>query len=89
MNLTRLLERVTEPERELDDFEIFHVNRRFFNGEKAIQMLERILGFESNLSNISRGYNNSGRSGYLNNRAVEYEGVTQQSQGGRGGYQQR
>jgi hypothetical protein len=51
-HFTKLLENVVIPEREVDDFEINTINRRPFNGERAIKMLERILGFEANVSNI-------------------------------------
>jgi len=28
----------------VEEFEIYHVNRRFFNGERAARLSERILG---------------------------------------------
>lgn len=55
LHLTKLLEKVKPPTREVEDVEIFSTNRRFFNGERAIKMLEGILGFESTLSGVSRG----------------------------------
>jgi hypothetical protein len=36
----------------VEDFEIYHVNRRFFNGEGAVRMLERILGIDASLSAV-------------------------------------
>ena len=70
LHLSKLLDQLAHPERVVEDFEIHHINRRFFGGERTIKMLEGILGFESNLSAIYRG-------GYQNNRAVSYEGVYQ------------
>jgi hypothetical protein len=67
-HLTQLLALLDHPVREVDDFEIHQVNRRFFNGERAIKMLEDKLGFESTISNISRG-----GGGYINNRAIHYD----------------
>jgi hypothetical protein len=75
LHLSKLLTEMKTPERIVDDFEIQHINRRFFGGEKAIKMLEGVLGFESNLSAINR---QQGYRGYQNNKALGYEGVTQQ-----------
>jgi len=55
LHVTRLLENAVLPAREVEDFELATINRRAFNGERAIKMLERILGFEANVSNIQRG----------------------------------
>jgi hypothetical protein len=41
-----------EVRREVEDFEIHHINRRFFNGERAIKLCEEILGFETTLSAV-------------------------------------
>ncbi len=41
--------------REVEDYEIFHINRRFFNGEKAIKTCEEILGFSTSLSGVYKG----------------------------------
>jgi hypothetical protein len=65
-----LLENAILPAREVEDFELATINRRAFNGERAIKMLERILGFEANVSNIQRG------GYYQNNRASTYEGAS-------------
>lgn len=35
------------PQREVEDFEIFHIDRRFFNGENAIQMVADLLGIDT------------------------------------------
>jgi hypothetical protein len=52
-----------EVAREVEDIEIFHINRGYFNGHLAIKTCEEILGFESNMSNVNRGrgQNNHGR----------------------------
>lgn len=76
LHLSKLLTEMKTPDRIVEDFEIQHINRRFFGGEKAIKMLEGVLGFESNLSAINR---QQGYRGYQNNKALGYEGVTQQS----------
>lgn len=46
-HITKLLEGLAHPSREVDEYEIYHVNRRFFNGENAVRMLERILRIDS------------------------------------------
>ena len=70
LHLTKLLSHLVEPKREVEDFEIFHVNRRFFNGERAVKMLEDILG-------ISTGGSQVYKYGYQNNHAVGVEGARQ------------
>lgn len=42
-----LLKNAVLPDREVEDFEIYHIERRFFNGENAIKMCETILGIEN------------------------------------------
>lgn len=49
-HLTKLLDGVLDPKREVEDFEIYHVQRRFFNGENAIKMLERVLGIDTGMT---------------------------------------
>ena len=56
------------PKREVEDFEIMHVDRRFFNGENAIRMLERILGIDASLYTYYKISNHF--SAYQNNRGV-------------------
>lgn len=51
-HLTKLLDGAKLKNREVEDFEIYHVNRRFFNGENAVRMLERILGIDTSVSAI-------------------------------------
>lgn len=60
LHLSKLLTEMKNPDRIVEDFEINHINRRFFGGEKAIKMLEGVLGFESNLSAINRNQGNGG-----------------------------
>jgi len=40
--------------REVQDFEIYQINRKFFNGERAIKTCEEVLGFETTLSAVQR-----------------------------------
>ena len=80
-HVSKVMEGAAEVPREVGDFEIFHINRRFFNGERAIKTCEEVLGFETTMSNVHRG-------GYQNNHATYVEGVRQPGYGG-GGYQRR
>ena len=72
LHLSKLLTEMTQPTRIVDDFEINHINRRFFGGEKAIKMLEGVLGFESNLSAINRWKGNGGL-GFQQNQPKRFE----------------
>ena len=54
-HVSKLMEGAADVKREVEDFEIFHINRRFFNGEKAIKTCEEILGFETTMSSVYRG----------------------------------
>ncbi len=67
-HLSKLMEGVIDVPREVEDFEVFHINRRFFNGERAIKTCEEVLGFETTMSSVYRG-------GYQNNRATYVEGA--------------
>ena len=51
---SKVLEGLLEVRREVEDFEIYHINRRFFNGERAIKTCEEVLGFETSLSAVYR-----------------------------------
>ena len=51
---TKLLENLIDPKKEVEEFEIYHVNRRFFNGEGAARMLERTLGIDASVSSVYR-----------------------------------
>jgi hypothetical protein len=44
---TSLLPNVIVPRREVEDFAIYHINRRVFRGEEAIKIAERVLGIDS------------------------------------------
>jgi hypothetical protein len=35
------------PKREVEDFAIYHTNRRVFRGEEAIKIVERVLGIDA------------------------------------------
>jgi len=55
-----MLKRAVMPKREVDDFEIQHIDRRFFQGLTAIQMVERILNIENTMSTQYKfGYKNN------------------------------
>lgn len=49
-HITKLLEGVEHAPKEVEEFEIYHVNRRFFNGEGAVRMSERVLGIDTSLA---------------------------------------
>jgi len=42
----QLLKGAILPAREVEDFEIYHVDRKFFNGETAMKMCETLLGID-------------------------------------------
>jgi hypothetical protein len=35
------------PKREVEDFAIYHTNRRVFRGEEAIKIVENVLGIDA------------------------------------------
>jgi len=41
---TQIMEGAILPHREVEEFEIYQVERRFFQGENAIKMVEQLLG---------------------------------------------
>lgn len=52
-----LLKDAILPKREVEEFEIYHVDRRFFQGEAAMKMVERLLGIDAGLHTTYRyGY---------------------------------
>jgi len=51
---SKVLDGLKEIRREVEDFEIYHINRRFFNGERAIKTCEEVLGFETTMSAVYR-----------------------------------
>lgn len=46
------MEGVKEARKEVEEYEIYHVNRKFFNGEGAVRMLERVLNIDTSISAI-------------------------------------
>lgn len=55
---SQLLKGVQPPEREVEDFAIYHVNRRHFQGEAAIRIVEEVLKIDTSQDPI---YNLRGR----------------------------
>ena len=49
------------PASEVDDFEIYHIERQFFNGENAIKMVERLLGIDVKVNAIYSNKSNLGK----------------------------
>lgn len=66
-HLTKLLDGLKLEDKEVEEFEIYNLNRRFFNGENAVRMLERILGIDASVSAV---YTGGGNRGYQNNQGV-------------------
>jgi len=83
--MTSLLPQAKLPKREVEDFEIYNVERRFFNGENAIRMVETLLGIDAGLNKVYKyGYQNNhatydplkrhndrGQASYLGKRPAE------------------
>ena len=51
-HLTYLLENVEPPKREVEDFAIYHINRRQFQGETAIKIVENVLRIDASLDPV-------------------------------------
>lgn len=78
-HIPALLPGVTLPRREVEPFAIYHIDRRPFQGEAAIRIVERVLNLDASLDPV---YNFSGGQGarrnfvgqeyggYRNNHAV-------------------
>lgn len=47
---TQLLENAVLPAKEVEEWEIYQVDRRYFRGEASIRMLERVLNIDCGLS---------------------------------------
>jgi hypothetical protein len=48
------------PKREVEDYEIHHVDRRYFQGEAMIRLVEKVLNIDTGLSKIYKyGYKNN------------------------------
>jgi len=55
-----LLEGSVLPQPEIEHFEILHINRKFFGGEGAIKLVERILNIDCGIvSTYKFGYQNA------------------------------
>lgn len=75
LHLTSLLPGAQMPKREVEDFAIYHTNRRVFRGEEAIKIVERVLGLDASADPI---YQFGGRTnsrgqdfgGYKNNHST-------------------
>ena len=60
---SKIMDGLIEVRREVQDVEIYSINRKFFNGERAIKTCEDVLGFETTLCAVFRptyGQNNRG-----------------------------
>lgn len=56
----KLLRGALLPRREVEEFEIYHVERRYFQGENAMRMVERLLNIDAGLHSVYRfGYKNN------------------------------
>lgn len=53
-HLSKILPKAILPMREVEDFEIYNVDRKFFNGENAIRMVENLLGIDAGLHKINK-----------------------------------
>jgi hypothetical protein len=58
-HITSLLSGATLPGREVEDYEHFNLNRRFFSGEDAVRLLERVLGIDASITAIYSKRNNN------------------------------
>lgn len=58
------------PKREVEDFAIYHTNRRVFRGEEAIKIVENVLGIDASQDPV---YHFGGRT---NSRGQDYGGYT-------------
>jgi hypothetical protein len=56
---TQLLDQAVLPKREVEDFEIYDVDRRYFQGESMIRLVGRVLGIDVSIDKRYRfGYKN-------------------------------
>jgi hypothetical protein len=67
---TQLLKNATLPKREVEEHEIYQIERRFFQGETAMKMVEKLLGIPSQ-------FNPYPKYGYKNNHATFEEPLHQ------------
>lgn len=61
---TQLLSQAVLPRREVEDYEIHHVDRRYFQGENMIRLVERVLNIDAGISKVYKY-------GYKNNHAAQ------------------
>lgn len=66
---TKLLEGVNMPSREVEDFAIYHIRRRVFQGEEAIQIVERVLNIDASRDPV---YQFGGRTNYAGQQIGSY-----------------
>lgn len=50
LHITKIPAGARMPPCEVDNFELAHINRRFFQGESSIKLVERILGIDAGLN---------------------------------------
>jgi hypothetical protein len=79
-HLTRLLHGANLPRREVEDFAIYHTNRRVFQGEEAIKIVQKALNIDASqdpVYNFGARQNRNGAQygGYRNNHAVDSQGT--------------
>lgn len=86
----KLLRGVVLPRREVEDFAIYHTNRRVFQGEEAIRIVENVLKVDASQDPV---YQFGGRQNQQNRNGQEYGGyrnnraVYGADNGGGGGFQ--
>lgn len=78
VHLTQLLPNVQMPRREVEDFAIYHIKRRHFQGEEAIRIVERVLKIDASQDPVYQFGGRTNFSGqqygsYSNGRAVVSE----------------
>lgn len=78
VHLTQLLPNVQMPRREVEDFAIFHIKRRHFQGEEAIRIVERVLKIDASQDPVYQFGGRTNFSGqqygsYTNGRAMVSE----------------
>lgn len=62
-HLVRLLKGATLARREVEDFAIYHTNRRVFQGEEAIRIVERVLNIDASQDPVYQFGGRQNRSG--------------------------
>jgi len=68
-HVTYLLKNVEIPKREVEDFAIYHINRKQFQGETAIKIVENVLQIDASLDpvyNFRQNRNGNQFNGYRN-----------------------